>query len=114
MKKEQLQSEKDFIERYQEKGFTNNYRMSGDMLVGSESKMQYNPMDVHIVAEHRFEGISNPSDMSILYVIRTKDGSKGTVLANYSPASDTSMAEFFNAIPKEHSSQSENLLEIKE
>lgn len=114
MKKKNLKSEKDFISSYQEKGFTNNYRMSGDMLVGSESNMKFNPMDVHIVAQHRFEGISNPSDMSILYVIQTKDGNKGTVLANYSPASDTSMAEFFNAVPKEQVSQSANLLDVND
>lgn len=113
MKKSDLKSEKDYITLYQEKGFTNNYRMAGDMLVESETKMKYNPMDVHIVAEHRFEGISNPSDMSILYVVKTKDDSKGTVLANYSPASDTSTAEFFNAVPKENISQSANILEIE-
>lgn len=106
-----LKSEKDYIEKYQQKGYTHSYRIADNMLVSPGTEMKYNPMDVHIVAEHRFEGISNPSDMSILYVIETKDGSRGTVLANYSPASDTSMAQFFNAVPKENVSQKANFLE---
>lgn len=111
MENKNLKSEKDYIIIYHEKGYTNSYRMKNDMLISSDTKLDYNPMDVQIVAEHRFEGMSNPSDMSILYVIETKDGGKGTVLANYSPASDTTMAEFFNRIPKENVSQKANILE---
>jgi hypothetical protein len=111
MKNKDLKSEKEYINVYQEKGYSESYRIQDTMLVSGTAKMRFNPMDVHIVAEHRFEGISNPSDMSILYVIETKDGGKGTVLANYSPASDTAMAEFFNSIPKENVSQKANILE---
>jgi hypothetical protein len=46
--------------------------------------------------------MSNPSDMTILYVVETKNHTKGTVLANYSPASSTALAEFFKKIPKEN------------
>lgn len=114
MEKKDLKSEKDYIEIYQEKGYTNNYRIVDTLLVDLKSKVKYSPKDVYIVAEHRFEGTSNPSDMSILYLIETKDKSKGTVLANYSPASDTVMAEFFNAVPKENMSQKANIFDIEE
>ena len=110
MEKKNLKSEKDFIKIYQEKGFTTNFMMVNHKLVGTETKTEYYPMDIKVVAEHRFEGMSNPSDMSILYVIETKQGHKGTVLANYSPSSDTSTAEFFKAIPKENISQEANFL----
>ncbi|QLG44972.1 hypothetical protein [Costertonia aggregata] len=109
-----LKSEKDYIKKYQEKGYTNSYRVANAMLIDLETKDEYKPTDVHIVAEHRFEGVSNPADMSILYVIEAKNGSKGTVLANYSPASDTSMGEFFNAVPKENISQKGNIFEVEE
>jgi len=102
MKENSLQSEKDYIEQYQKKGYTSSYRIQEYKLVNANSNLDYSPKEVYIVAEHRFEGMSNPSDMSILYVIETKEGSKGTLLANYSPASSTSMAEFFNSIPKEN------------
>src|SRR6056297_316475 len=110
MKKNSLKSEKDYIERYQQKGYINSYRIQEGMLVNADAKLNYSPKDVYIVAEHRFEGMSNPSDMSILYVIETKDGSKRTVLANYSPASSTTMAEFFNSIPKDNISDKATIL----
>ncbi|MBD1260539.1 hypothetical protein HZY62_08055 [Maribacter polysiphoniae] len=109
MKDKHLKSEKDYIQHYVEKGYINSYRAADNMLISPETTMDYNPMDVHIVAEHRFEGFSNPSDMSILYVIETKDGGKGTVLANYSPSSNTDIAEFFKRIPKENVSQKANI-----
>lgn len=111
MKNKNLKSEKDYIEQYQEKGYRTNYRIIDHKLVDLDSKKENKPSDIYIVAEHRFEGMSNPSDMSILYVIKTKDGSKGTVLANYSPASDTALGEFFNEIPKQNISQEANILE---
>lgn len=111
MKNKDLKSETDYISKYQELGYDNNYRITGNNLVASRNDEKYDPTHVHIVAQHRFEGMSNPSDMSILYVIETRDGGKGTVLANYSPASDTAIAEFFNEIPEENISQRANILE---
>jgi hypothetical protein len=39
----------------------------------------YKPEEVRIVNFYRFEGESDPADMSILYVIETVDGLKGTL-----------------------------------
>jgi hypothetical protein len=95
-------SEKEYIDKYREEGYTANYITKDDLLENSETKKTYNPSEILIKKEFRFEGMSNPSDMSILYIIETKNGEKGTVLANYSPSSDTNMAEFFKNIPKEN------------
>lgn len=95
-------NEKAYIAAYQNKGYTSNFRIINNQFTDVATKQTYTAEDIHIVAEHRFEGMSNPSDMSILYVIEILDGNKGTVLANYSPASDTVMAEFFNEVPKEN------------
>ncbi|MBO0591565.1 hypothetical protein I2486_09100 [Cellulophaga sp. E16_2] len=97
---EYAKSEKEYIEEFQEKGYTHNFRINEGAMIDLETKKRYNPEDIFIKKEFRFEGMSNPSDMSILYIIETIDNSKGTVLANYSPSSDTSMAEFFKEIPK--------------
>ncbi len=95
-------SEKEYIDKYRNQGYTANYITKGDLLEDLDTKRTYEPSEVIIKKEFRFEGMSNPSDMSILYIVETKDGNKGTVLANYSPASDTDMAEFFTNIPKEN------------
>lgn len=71
-------------------------------MVDVETKKEYTHKEIFIEKEFRFEGMSNPDDMSILYILKTKDESKGTVLANYSPSASSEMAEFFAAIPKEN------------
>ncbi|QXP51351.1 hypothetical protein [Cellulophaga sp. HaHa_2_1] len=102
---EYAKSEKEYIKEYQEQGYIHNFRAQDNSLINLETKKSYTPKNIFIKKEFRFEGMSNPSDMSILYIIETKDGVKGTVLANYSPSSDTEMAEFFKDIPKENFEQ---------
>ena len=102
-------SELEIIKKYEEKGYTNSYRVSENLLIDNKTKKKYAPTDIYIVGEHRFEGMSNPSDMSILYVIKAKEDSKGTFLASYGGATDTDAAEFFNEIPKKNVSNSENI-----
>jgi len=95
-------NERETIDKYQAEGYAASYKVSDNSLMDLETKIKYTPQDVTIVAEHRFEGMSNPSDMSILYVLETSNGSKGTVLANYSPSSNLETAEFFKKIPSEN------------
>ena len=95
-------NEKEIIEEYQKKGFTGNFRVEQKKLIDLKTKIAYLPENVTILEEYRFEGMSNPSDMSILYVLKTNDGSKGTVLANYSPSNNIETAEFFKEIPKKN------------
>ncbi|SDM61526.1 hypothetical protein [Kriegella aquimaris] len=101
--------EKNLIEKYQEKGFSANFYFKSEKLVASESKAEFSPKEVYIVAEHRYEGMSNPSDMSILYVLETKTGEKGTFLQAYGPNAQSEAAAFFNEIPDENISDSANL-----
>ncbi|MAQ75028.1 MAG: hypothetical protein CL613_01690 [Aquimarina sp.] len=90
--------EKDYLDKYRKEGYTSSYRIKDGKLIEVDSKSEYSPEDVKIVEEHRFEGMTNPSDLSILYVIETSD-SKGTVLAAYGPEANIETAEFFNEIP---------------
>lgn len=102
MENEYAKHETDYIRRYQEIGYTDSYRFNGSYLVGMESKKSYPPEDVSIIKEHRYEGMSNPSDMSILYVLETSDGNKGTLLAGYGPNANLELHEFMSAIPEEN------------
>ena len=99
---EYSKSEEAYINKYQDLGYTTNYILKNDVLVDTNTKKSFSPNEIYIIKEFRFEGMSNPSDMSILYIIETKDGGKGTVLANYSPSSDIELAEFFSKIPNKN------------
>lgn len=99
----------DYIETYQAKGFTANFYFEEDKIINSDTKTEYQPVDIFIVAEHRYEGMSNPEDLSILYIIKTSKGDKGTLLMGYGPSSDLELSEFFNKIPKSNISNEENI-----
>lgn len=90
------------IRRYEALGYTDQYQMVGDQLENLESKKRYSPQDVMLLKEQRYEGMSNPDDMSLLYVIRTMDGSKGTILASYGATGENAVHEFMNLIPEEN------------
>lgn len=102
-------SEKKYIKIYQQKGYISSYQIQNKNLIDLNSKKEYKPKDIFIVAEHRFEGMSNPSDMSILYVIETKNNSKGTALVAYGAANITPLAEFLAKVPKENCSNKEDV-----
>ncbi|MGA9637446.1 hypothetical protein [Flavobacterium sp.] len=109
MKNQFDKHEIDYIKIYQTKGFTANFYFEDDKLINSDTKTPYLPNAIYIVAEHRYEGMSDPSDMSILYVIKTKNGDKGTFLMGYGPTADLELADFFNKIPEENISNEENI-----
>ncbi|EGV44268.1 hypothetical protein BZARG_740 [Bizionia argentinensis JUB59] len=96
---ENQRNELDCIEKYQARGYICNFKCEDNKLLELKSNKLYSPNEIIIKRTQRFEGLSNPSDMSILYVIETKDGIKGLVTANYGIESDTDLDEFFKKIP---------------
>ena len=111
MKREQ-KHETDYIKKYQDEGYTKNYLFENGCLIDSETKYAYKPDEIYIVAHHRYEGMSDPDDMSILYIIETKDQEKGTHLLGYGPTADLEEAEFFKDIPKKNYSKNADISEL--
>ena len=107
-------NERDYISRYQKMGYTADYQIQNGNLIDLKTKKKYKPNDVYIVAEHRFEGMSDPSDLSILFVIEMDNGnSKGTVLAGYGPSNDSELALFFKKVPKDQYSNVSNIKDFE-
>ncbi len=102
-------NEKDYIRIYEEKGYVSSFHLKEGKLLNNKTKIAYSPQDIYIVAENRYEGMSNPSDMSILYVIETNKDEKGTFLMGFGPTADLDTAEFFKNIPEENISDKENI-----
>ncbi len=63
----------------------------------SDEKM-YGPSEVNIVNFFRFEGQSDPDDNSIMYVIETNDGKKGTLVDAYGAYADADISEFIAGV----------------
>lgn len=101
----------DYIKAYQKKGYKGSYRINNGKLADVNTSKEFAPEEIKVVAEHRFEGMSNPDDMSILFVIETPDGGKGTVLTSFG-ANAGNMALFFSEIPKENIDNSERIEQV--
>ena len=108
MNTNETKHELDKIREYQKKGYTANYRFENNQLIDSETGEKFSADDITIVEEYRYEGISNPSDMSILYVMKMPDQSKGTILVPYGPTGDSELSCFFKSVSKNKKNQEEN------
>lgn len=86
------------INKLKEQGFTHSYKLIDDELLDLNTKKSFSPPQVSIEEEIRFEGMSNPGDMSILYAIKTEDGNKGTMLVAYGPGSNLDLHQFMKRV----------------
>src|SRR5512140_2451940 len=71
------------LEALRKDGYTESFIIDDHGMRGMEDRNRIKPEDVTIVQYHRFEGASNPDDMSVVYVIETRDGRKGTLVDAY-------------------------------
>ena len=86
------------LNKLETEGYTDQYKVEKGKLCNLTNNKKYKPKDVKAVNFYRFEGISNPDDMSILYAIETSDGRIGTLIDAYGFYSDDETGEFMNQI----------------
>ncbi|MEZ4883568.1 MAG: phosphoribosylpyrophosphate synthetase [Chitinophagales bacterium] len=86
------------VEGLQHRGFSNSFKVVNNEMICIDSNKTVYPKDVHIVEFHRFEGESNPSDMSIVYAVECKNGDKGIIVTAYGMYADMELVEFIKAV----------------
>ncbi len=79
-------------------GYKSDFFVEGTKLRSSVSGNFYKAEDVNISASYRFEGESNPADSSILYVMETNTGEKGTLVNTYGAKFDEQIDAFVKQI----------------
>lgn len=84
--------------RLNKEGFTADFKVAQGKLCVMNADKTYTPNDVTIVDFYRFEGESNPDDMSILYAIETNDGVKGTISNSYGTYADAGVDNFLKQV----------------
>lgn len=75
-------------------GYTIDFKVTEKGLEDLATEKVYSPEEVNIKNFYRFEGVSDPDDMAILYVIETSDGAKGTLVDAYGTYADATVNEF--------------------
>src|SRR6059058_1498583 len=86
------------MQKLEASGFTDQYKVEKDRLHDLTNDKKYKAKDVKAVNFYRFEGISNPDDMSILYAIETSDGHKGTLVDAYGNYADDEIGAFMQEV----------------
>ncbi|HEY4061759.1 MAG TPA: hypothetical protein VGM30_07650 [Puia sp.] len=75
------------MESLRSKKIDNEFRWTKEGFTAGRGKT-YQPEELLILKTFRFEGASDPSDSSILYIIRANDGLTGYSLDSYGAYSD--------------------------
>jgi hypothetical protein len=75
-----------------ERGFVEHFRIEDGYLHGLESGEMVRASDVIIREYYRFEGVSDPDDMAIVYAVETPDGVRGTLTDAFGVYSDPGMS----------------------
>jgi hypothetical protein len=75
-------------------GYKEDFQITKKGLTTFNEEKCYSPAEVSIVNFYRFEGTSDPGDNSVLYVIETNDGLKGTLVDSYGAYADSDVSKF--------------------
>jgi hypothetical protein len=86
------------LENVQEKGFIEQFQITSTGLCCVNNEKMYQPDEIAVVNFYRFEGITDPDDMSIIYAIETSDGHKGTLVDAYGVYATDEIGEFMNRV----------------
>ncbi|WP_340114255.1 hypothetical protein [Maribellus mangrovi] len=86
------------MEALKKQGYKHNFRISdkGLMVEGKEKK--FDAIDVELHEFHRFEGNTNPADMSIVFAVQTSSGEKGIVVDSYGVYGSEVTSKFMNKV----------------
>jgi hypothetical protein len=82
-----------------ERGYTRNLEPTDDSIQDVDSGVRLTPEDLVIVEHHRFEGASDPDDMSVVYAIEGPRGVRGVIVDAYGAYADPSVAGLLKRIP---------------
>ena len=83
-----------------EAGYTSEFIYRDEMLLCRTNNKSYSKEECSLVEYCRHEGMSDPSDSSILFLIECNDGTKGCLTSAYGIDADTDLIEFVIALPK--------------
>ena len=86
------------LETLDREGFTDHFTVCDEQLVGIDCGEKFDADEVVIRCVERFEGISNPDDMSVVYALETSDGVRGTLTDAFGVYSDPGISQFIDKV----------------
>lgn len=97
------------INRLREKEYIHDFEVSHQKLICKDSGECFDAHEVTIDKIFRFEGDSNPDDMSVLFAITGNSGTKGVLIDAYGTYSNADVSEFTKKIPIQDETLTESI-----
>ena len=88
----------DTIEDLARRGYTDHFMVRGRKLMALDAGRPFLPRDVVIREYHRFEGVSDPDDMAIVYALESREGTKGVLTDAYGAYSDAAVGAMLDIL----------------
>lgn len=86
------------LNAFMQQGFEMNFKAVKEGLLCVETERVFRPDELLVVNFYRFEGVSDPADNTILYLIESKDGTKGTLVDAYGAYADPLVSAFMENV----------------
>ncbi|MEJ7588060.1 MAG: phosphoribosylpyrophosphate synthetase [Ferruginibacter sp.] len=88
----------DCHKKMMEDGFKEDFVIEDEQLKCVRTEKKYKPSEITINNFFRFEGQSNPDDSSVMYVVESNDGAKGTIVDAYGAYADPDISAFITEV----------------
>ncbi|HKN87581.1 MAG TPA: hypothetical protein VJV04_12025 [Nitrospiraceae bacterium] len=88
----------DAMQDLKQRGFTANFEFLNNSFRTVDGDKAFAPDQLTIVEHHRFEGMSDPDDLSVLYAIEGTDGTRGTVADAFGPYANPDLGAFLKTV----------------
>ena len=82
-----------------QRGFSERFGVAGDGLRVDEDGKIFRADELMIREFHRFEGVSDPDDMSIVYAIESRDGTRGTLVDAFGVYANPAVSSVLERVP---------------
>lgn len=90
------------IEELKKRGYSNNFRVNQNGLLESGIGKTFRSAEVQLIEFHRFEGMTDPGDSTILYALETSSGYKGTLADSYGADASELIIEFMKRVEQQN------------
>jgi hypothetical protein len=80
------------------RGFTADFEPIGNALHIAGGARTFQPDELTIVEHHRFEGSSDPEEMSVVYAIEARDGTRGVLVDAYGVYANPELSAFLQGV----------------
>ena len=86
------------MEDLRSRGFTANFEFLDRTFRDLESGKTFTADQLTIVEHYRFEGASDPEDMSVVYAIESHDGTRGIIADAFGTYANPDLGAFLNKV----------------